>query len=387
MAAKPKILWLGQCALPTNLRAAAGHFCDQSAYRDGESLAEQIGQAPLAVICPNGSSTDPAALERLLGELEDTPAVGVFILPAEAEDVWREVHKPSGAVIWIRDDASAEEIAAKLETAGQLQPAIRNLKSALLAHRDEDHQLEVVAEEMRLASRLQRDFLPRQMPEVGSARFGVVFHPASFVSGDIYDVVRLDETHIGFYVADAVGHGMPAALLTMFIKKALQTKRIVDSSYEIVPPAESLGELNASICEQNLSSCQFCTAIYCVLDTADGTLTYSRAGHPEPLLLRADGTSESLDAAGSLLGVFPEAQFEQQSIQLAPGDRLIVYTDGAEPQVRGEQTDGHEELLDFLGSLGGLDRGLLSKSLEAWVQRVREISREEDDITILSLDF
>jgi serine phosphatase RsbU (regulator of sigma subunit) len=386
LAAKPKILWLGQCALPTNLQAAAGDLCDQRAYRDGAPLSEQIGQAPLAVICPNGSSMDPEALGRLVGELEETPAVGIFILPPEAEPVWRQIHKPSGAVLWIRDDASREEIAAKLEAAGQLQPAIRNLKSALLAHRDEDHQLEVVAEEMRLASRLQRDFLPRQMPEVGSARFGVVFHPASFVSGDIYDVVRLDETHIGFYVADAVGHGMPAALLTMFIKKALQTKRIVDSSYEIVPPAESLAELNASICEQNLSSCQFCTAIYCVLDTADGTLTYSRAGHPEPLLLRADGTTETLEAAGSLLGVFPEAQFAQQSIQLSPGDRLIVYTDGAEPQVRGEQTDGHEELLEFLGSLGGLNRGLLAESLEAWVQRVRQVSREEDDITILSLD-
>ncbi|MFP4355159.1 MAG: PP2C family protein-serine/threonine phosphatase [Phycisphaerae bacterium] len=387
MACEPKILWLGDGALPDNLHIAMRNRGQLSVWQEGVSLADQIGQAPLAVICPNGSSRDPVALSAMLDEIERTAAVGVFVLPADAEDIWKQVHDGNGTVLWIREEASVEEISAKLDAAGELQPAIRNLKSALLAHQDEDHQLEIVAEEMRLASRLQRDFLPRQLPEVGSARFNVIFHPASFVSGDIYDVVRLDETHIGFYVADAVGHGMPAALLTMYIKKALQTKRIVDNSYEIVPPAESLAELNASICEQNLSSCQFCTAIYCVLDTSDGTLSYSRAGHPEPVLLRTDGTAETLEAPGSLLGVFPEAQFSQASVKMNPGDRLIVYTDGAEAYAKGSDTDGHEELLGFLSSLGGIDRQQLNEKLEAWVQRVRDISREEDDITILSVDI
>ena len=82
--------------------------------------------------------------------------------------------------------------------------------------------------------------MSRRLPEVGPIRFGALYRPATWVSGDIYDVVRLDETHVGFYVADAVGHGMPAALLTMFIKKALLTKRILGHTYEILPPHVSL---------------------------------------------------------------------------------------------------------------------------------------------------
>ena len=386
LVAKPKILWLGDGGIPANLAQAARERCDLTCCTTQTVSADLLSQADLAVVSPNGSSNDAAALEALIDQIDESHAVGVFLLPPEAEAVWRRVHNGRTAVLWIREDAGPAEIAAKLEAAGELQPAIRNLKSALMAHRDEDRQLEMVAEEMKLASRLQRDFLPRTLPEVGPARFSVLFQPASFVSGDIYDVVRLDETHVGFYVADAVGHGMPAALLTMFIKKALQTKRIVENTYQIVPPAESMAELNSSICEQNLSSCQFCTAVYCVLDTANRSLVYARAGHPEPILLRADGRVEPLLASGSLLGVFPEATFDAAEVQLSPGDRLVLYTDGAEAYARGEEADGHEELLKFIATLQGLDRAEMQKRLDGWVERVRRISREDDDITILVLD-
>jgi serine phosphatase RsbU (regulator of sigma subunit) len=301
--------------------------------------------------------------------------------------VWKRIHRPGGAVLWISEEATPGEIAAKLEAACELEPTIRNLKAALEAERDEGRRLEILNEEVKLAARLQRDFLPRSFPEVGTARFSVVFRPASFVSGDIYDVVRLDETHIGFYVADAVGHGMPAALLTMFIKKGLQTKRILNNTYEIIPPADSLGELNSSICDQNLSSCQFCTAIYCVLDTATGELDYTRAGHPEPILLRADGSTEALDAPGSLLGVFPEAQFETSRITMGKGDRLILYSDGAEAYARGDTSDGHAELVRFLETLAGLEKPDLDHKLSKWVDHVRQLSREEDDLTILVVDL
>ena len=147
-------------------------------------------------------------------------------------------------------------------------------------------------EQIQLAARLQQGFLPRRLPEVGLARFGVLFRPAGWLSGDFYDITRLDETHVGFYVVDAVGHGLPAALLTMFIKRALKTKRIAGSTYQIVPPHVALAELNVDICDQDLASCSFCTAVYCMLDVANHTLTYARAGHPAPVLLRADGRIE-----------------------------------------------------------------------------------------------
>ncbi|HAU37257.1 MAG TPA: hypothetical protein DCX07_06020, partial [Phycisphaerales bacterium] len=110
--------------------------------------------------------------------------------------------------------ADARELAARLDAAAALQPTIVRLRDELAAARQASDKAErtfvELGEEMRLAARLQRDFLPRRLPEVGPARFGVLYRPATWVSGDIYDILRLDETHVGFYVADAVGHGMPA---------------------------------------------------------------------------------------------------------------------------------------------------------------------------------
>src|SRR5207249_7672462 len=121
-----------------------------------------------------------------------------------------------------------------------LQSEITELQLEVNALRCRDESLKFymhrVDEEMRLAARLQQDFLPKSLPQLGRVHFHALFRPAGYVSGDLYDVMRLDEKHIGFYMADAVGHGMPAALLTMFIKNALVTKQITDNGYRLLTP-------------------------------------------------------------------------------------------------------------------------------------------------------
>ena len=187
-------------------------------------------------------------------------------------------------------------------------------------------------EELRLAARLQQDFLPKSMPEVGRVRFHTLFRPAGYVSGDLYDVMRLDERRVGFYMADAVGHGVPAALLTMFIKQALQTKEIDPRrrGYRLLAPAEALQRLNERLIAQNLSNSTFATALYGTVDADTLEVTVARAGHPHPIVVRADGRVESLEVEGSLLGVFPDETYADCTTQLCPGDRLVVYSDGVE---------------------------------------------------------
>jgi sigma-B regulation protein RsbU (phosphoserine phosphatase) len=210
--------------------------------------------------------------------------------------------------------------------------------------------------------------------------------PTGSVSGDFYDVYRLDEKHYGFYVADAVGHGMPAALLTMFIKRAMQTKRIVGNSYEIVAPNECLAQLNADLCEQDLSSCQFCTAVYGVVDTGDLTLTFSRAGHPPPALIR-EGTVEFLEAPGSLLGVFPEESFEVRQAQLRPGDQVLFYSDGAEEALCW-QTDGKpRDLRGVLSAWADAPRELLLGRIAERVDLARRGPGPRDDATAVVLEI
>jgi sigma-B regulation protein RsbU (phosphoserine phosphatase) len=198
-------------------------------------------------------------------------------------------------------------------------------------------------EELRLAAKLQQDFLPKTLPQVGPVRFHTLFRPAGYVSGDLYDVVRLDESHLGFYMADAVGHGMPAALLTMFIKNGLTTKEITKEGYRLLGPGEALEKLNRAMIDQNLSGATFATAFYGTIDSQTLMCKYSRAGHPLPTLLHRDGTAVSLESDGGLLGIFPDETYAEGQVLLHSGDRLFICSDGIEVCFVDEKSiDNHE---------------------------------------------
>jgi sigma-B regulation protein RsbU (phosphoserine phosphatase) len=231
--------------------------------------------------------------------------------------------------------------ALEIELARLQQDLVRvQTELAELRHRDQVLQFytQRLDEELKLAARVQQDFLPKTLPQVGRVRFSVLFRPAGFVSGDLYDVMRLDETNVGIYMADAVGHGMPAALLTMFLKQALVTKEILPTGYRLLTPGQAMERLNDALVAQNLSQATFATAVYATLDTRSLTLTVARGGHPTPIRMNAGGEVQSLEAEGSLLGIFPNEKFEEYSVQLEPGDRVFLFTDGVEVAFGGERT-------------------------------------------------
>ena len=223
---------------------------------------------------------------------------------------------------------------ALLQELENLQSELDSLKTEInfLRRRDEtlNFYMSRLDEELRLAARLQQDFLPKKLPQVDPLRFHTLYRPAGYVSGDLYDVFRLDEAHVGFYMADAVGHGMPAALLTMFIKNALVTKQITPEGYRLLQPSEALARLNDTLVDQNLTQATFATAVYGTIHTKTLVCNFARAGHPYPLLMRDDGTVVNLEADGGLLGIFPNDVYQDQQIQLRAGDRLFVYSDGIE---------------------------------------------------------
>ncbi|MBL7133111.1 MAG: SpoIIE family protein phosphatase [Phycisphaerae bacterium] len=386
MTGKPKLLWVGQVPAPANVVQAAGGW-EFAPYNSAEPLGPQLKSAVLAVICPNGRTAELPRLAALIEQIEETDGLSVMLLDRQADTAWQLVSNHQGRLLCMPDDTPAAELAARFEALAAVQPLIWNLQAELSAannlSRSAGSTVRVLNEEMRLAARLQRDFLPRKMPDVPPVRFAVLFRPAGWVSGDIYDVSRLDETHVGFYVLDAVGHGMPAALLTMFIRKALQTKHIDGHSYEIVPPEVSLAELNSSLCEQHLSICQFCTAVYGVLDVAELKLTYARAGHPMPLVLRADGSIEHLSGAGTLLGVFPEASFEPRQVQLAGGDRVVMYTDGIEEALRRSMRAPQKHFGDMIAPWAKLAGRQLLVKLTEQIDRGCAQSKHQDDMTVV----
>ncbi len=244
-----------------------------------------------------------------------------------------------------------------------------------------------LAEQLRLAGLVQQDFLPTKLPNTDETRWATVFLPAEWVSGDIYDVTRIDEQHIGFYVADVVGHGMPAALLTIFIKQALAMRETTGNNYRVFSPAEVVKNLNMRMTAQKLSGYQFATCCYCLLNIKTLRLTYARAGHPYPVIIRLGAQPEQLEVRGSLLGIFEKAEYGQQTVQLQPGDKILLYSDGAEP---------------FIGSfnnLGGFsfneqfcrasDSSIIDivDSFKAAMRNKEIDSSEIDDITLLGLEI
>src|SRR5262249_24920361 len=115
--------------------------------------------------------------------------------------------------------------------------------------------------EMEAARRLQMSFLPQTLPEVGPVRFAVHYRPCGRVGGDFYDVFRLDENHVGFYIADAMGHGVPASLLTIFHKRGVRGKSIHGKDYRLLPPREVLSRLNRDLIGQKLPEMPFVTML------------------------------------------------------------------------------------------------------------------------------
>jgi sigma-B regulation protein RsbU (phosphoserine phosphatase) len=243
-------------------------------------------------------------------------------------------------------------------------------------------------EELRLAARLQQDFLPKSLPKVGPVRFHTLFRPASHVSGDLYDVMRLDESHVGFYMADAVGHGMPAALLTMFLKQALATKEITAGGYRLLEPRQTMARLNDALVGQKLSHATFATALYGHVDARSLKLTFSRGGHPNPVLVTAAGDLKVLEADGSLLGIFPDESFEQTSVQLAPGDRVFLYSDGIElVYSKGEMPDADR----WRDELSRRTSDSTEQILREFAEHVDPLtaadpSRKRDDLTIIVVE-
>lgn len=241
-------------------------------------------------------------------------------------------------------------------------------------------------EQLRMAGHVQRNFLPRRLPNLRDVRWAALFEPADWVSGDIYDIARLDEQHIGFYIADAVGHSMPAALLTMFLKQALKMRETTGNDYRIFGPLEVIKNLNQAMSDQHLAGCLFATCCYCLLNVRTRQLTWTRAGHPYPVLIRG-GEATQLESRGGLLGVFEHTEFDQRTIQLEPGDKVFLYSDGCEPLV-GKHTEDNE--FNFAPEFKAVLNLPVEKMIEAFDNLVNKRTQppaEVDDVTAIGLQI
>ena len=182
-------------------------------------------------------------------------------------------------------------------------------------------QLEIQEQEFERAREIQQSLLPKEIPQLAGFEVAGAWQPARSVSGDYYDVLKLGDHRLGICIADVVGKGVSAALLMANVQAAVRAFASGSES-----PAQVCSKVNVLL-HENIATGKYVTFLYGILDGEAGTFQYCNAGHLYPILITG-GSAEVPDSGGAVLGVFPDWKYEDSTIELKSGDRLLLFTDG-----------------------------------------------------------
>jgi sigma-B regulation protein RsbU (phosphoserine phosphatase) len=224
---------------------------------------------------------------------------------------------------------------------------------------------------------IQRGLLPAAMPQAAGVQLASSWQPANGVGGDCFDALTFANGGVGLSIADVAGKGVPAALLMSNLQAAVRA-----FAQEGTAPGSVCTSVNRLLC-RNMASGRFVTFCYVRIDTAGRRLTYANAGHNPPLLVRGNGTVDQLAPGGTVLGVFAESTYEQGDLIVAPGDRLVLYTDGI---TEGRNAAGDEFGEDRLAETARRHRTLPAEEMLAAILRDVEAfngGKYEDDATLI----
>jgi sigma-B regulation protein RsbU (phosphoserine phosphatase) len=196
-------------------------------------------------------------------------------------------------------------------------------------------------EELKRAREIQQMLLPSTLPQPAGVQIAGAWQPAREVGGDYFDVIQLDKTRVGICVGDVAGKGITAALLMANLQASFRAFATAEASPKVV-----CTKLNKFLCA-NIASGKFVTFFYAVLDAEARTLTYENAGHIPGLLLRSNGTAETLPGGGAVLGALPDWSYQDYAVQLSSGDQLLLSTDGITEAENAQLEEfGDERLLE-----------------------------------------
>jgi serine phosphatase RsbU (regulator of sigma subunit) len=345
---------------------------------------------------PASGDADESTICHVLDALQQA-MIPALLLVEERTSRLDEFHP--GAVVVQPMSADPACSAAMLHALAARQTAVRsmdqNLKLAQSFQGETSAEIDRLHQELLLAARVQRDFMPKTLPQVAGFEAQVLFRPAGFVSGDTYDVARLDEHHIGFFLADAMGHGVPAALMTLFLTGSLPRKEIVGNGYRIIPPSEALSRLNNGLQECMAGPARFATAICGLINTRTGLVTMSCAGHPPPLRIGPHGV-RPVEISGMLLGVVADYEYEQVTIKLEDDELLVLHSDGIEAAFAPRNTAPSDVPVrpapPHYTYLANMRRGESMRSMETAMRRfAADIDaqvgslHQDDDLTVLCM--
>lgn len=214
-------------------------------------------------------------------------------------------------------DATIRDLEAK-------NRALAQAYSEMKAAHEQIVEKEKLDKELEVAHQIQLSMLPDQLPEVEEYTFGAHMRAARQVGGDFYDLFSLDDDHIAIVIGDVCDKGVPSALFMALTRSLVRAEAL-----RLETPTHTLQRINNLLLDMSTAGL-FVTVLYGVLDLSSGHFTYARAGHELPILCRAGGNLQPIPFAdGMLMGVFPEILIDETTIELLPGDMLLLFSDGA----------------------------------------------------------
>lgn len=255
--------------------------------------------------------------------------------------------------------------------------ASRLLNYTLLYERQER---QVYEAELRRASGIQKKLLISEIPDIPGYEVGALQQQCRAVGGDLYDIATLPDSRLVVIVADVSGKGMGAALL---MSNILASFRILYNVTEF-----SLADVVNMVSHQLFCSsgaADFATLFVGVIDPATNRLSYINAGHNPPILVRADGRHEYLEASGTMIGAFDVGTWTQAETDLAPDDMLVVFTDGVTEADRGDQQYSEERLERLLFESKHQSPQQLMQTIMEDIDGFLEDAPRSDDITMLAV--
>jgi len=244
----------------------------------------------------------------------------------------------------------------------------------------------VMKRDLQIAREIQGWLLPNVPPAIPGIEIAFQTRPANTVAGDYYDVFARpgrtpEDKRVLVAVADVAGKSIPAALLMATFQASLRTLSVTHSSLP-----ELVTSINQYACTNSQGGLRFTTAFLSELDPSTGTLTYINAGHNAPMLCRKSGALERLDAGGLPIGIKADAGYESGSVVLAPGDWLVIFTDGVVEAMntRGDEY-GEPRLLANIGTAANVSPTEMMSHIMSELDRFVGNTPQHDDVTCLLL--
>ena len=259
--------------------------------------------------------------------------------------------------------------------------AATNIEAQVLRQRHEEALL--VQHELEIAREVQRQLLPADVPRIAGLDLAAFFRPASFVGGDYYDFIALENGRLAFSLGDVSGKGIAAAVMMASIQAVLRSQlRLIDS------PAALLDEFNNTLVSMSTPE-RYSTLICGQVDVPNKTLTYVNAGHVYPLLVRPNGATSKVIAlreGGIPIGLFPDVRYTQATRELIAGDAIVCYSDGvSEAANELQEMWENDELRTLLRQSSGWSARQMIEAMVAAVDRHVGKAPQADDMTIVVL--